>query len=80
MSDMRAILADALCDRGHPDPDGAADRAITAKDARIAELEEALRWALAEIEGRTRYDTQGQQDNAHDLARAALTAMEQTNG
>ena len=50
-----------------------AEHAARDKDARIAELEEALRWALAEIEGRTRYDTQEQQDNAHECARTALT-------
>jgi hypothetical protein len=34
---------------------------------------EALEWAMAEIEGRTRYDTEDQRSNCLDLARDALS-------
>ncbi len=39
---------------------------------RVAILKEALEWAIAEIEGRTRYDSDEQQDNALQCARDAL--------
>lgn len=44
----------------------------------VEELADALDWAIAEIEGRTRYpgnnvyDCEEQQANAHELARTAL--------
>lgn len=36
------------------------------------DLFDALDWAMAEIEGRTRYDNDQQRDNCIEIARAAL--------
>lgn len=44
----------------------------TLKD-REAELSEALRWALAELRGQTRYDNDGQRINCYARADAALS-------
>lgn len=47
--------------------------ALTASEARIRELEEALTWTIAEIEGRSRYTARNQFGNCLARARAALS-------
>lgn len=41
----------------------------------VERLRDALRWALAELNGATRYDNDAQRENAFDMAEAALTSV-----
>lgn len=42
---------------------------------RVEQLREALRWALAELNGATRYDNGEQRENCFALAEAALASV-----
>lgn len=52
-------------------------RDAEAAEARVAELTEALEWAVADIEGRANYESGKQRQNAIERARAALAGKEE---
>lgn len=61
--DHARIIAEATAD--------CATKAVRWKQ-RAKSAEDALEWALAEIDGRTRYDTDAQRDACLEKARAVL--------
>ncbi len=55
---------------------GVVEAELTANERMVDGLQEALRWALAELNGTTRYDNDEQRENAFAKAEAALAWME----
>lgn len=53
---------------------------IQSQQALIEEMREALEWAVAEIEGRTRYDKENQFGNCLAKANKALSQKDQIDG
>ena len=71
MARLRASILHASAAWGS-DADG---HLIGALADEVERLREALRWALAELNGKTRYDNEAQRENAFAIAEAVLASV-----